>query len=281
MQKLLKSNYFLLLAFPAITSSLITVKPSIAATFASSEAGFHAYNFSISPKDIKTFTNTNTQAVNFSSQGRAKADAVARANFTSVPNLPLSFANNISRTKATGEGKDYFGIAESFASVTGYNFQVPSDGVFSFDFTGFLNLKAFVDNPSTEYADANGLISLQLYDQDGTLLDSLSIQANTTTSDTSNFLTNNKTENFAFIPNKTYFNTDFIGINKYANASVNGYYSRKFTAGTNLSLFEMKANRAHVVVPEPTSQLAVVFGVASILLIVKTKRKLIASNCTK
>ncbi|RUS96245.1 hypothetical protein DSM106972_087870 [Dulcicalothrix desertica PCC 7102] len=281
MQKLLNSKYFLLLTFTAITSCFITPKASIAATFAFSEAGFRFDNFSVSPKDVETFADTNIQAINFSSQGKANADAEANANFTSIPNLPLSFANNLSSSIAMGEGKDYFGSAESVASVTGYNFQVAPEGIFSFDFTGFLVLLALADDPTTEYASADGEISLQLYDQDnGVLLDSLSIQGNTATSNNLSFLTQNKTDNFSFIPTDTSFDTDFNGINKYAIASVKGKYSRKLAAGANLSLFELKNNRVRVAVPEPTSQLALVFGAISILLIVKRERKLLQNKIT-
>lgn len=279
MQKLLNSKYFLLLTFTAITSCFITPKASIAATLAFSEAGFRFDNFSVSPKDVETFADTNTQAISFSSQGQANADAEANANFTSIPNSPLSFANNLSSSIAIGQGKDYFGSAESFASVTGYNFQVKTGGIFSFDFTGFLDLQALADNPTSEYAGADGLISVKLYDQDsGVLLDSLSIQGNTATYNNLSFLTHNKTDNFSFIPTATSFDTDFDGINKYAYADVKGYYSRKFAAGANLSLFELKNNRVRVAVPEPTSQLTLVFGAISILLI--TKRKLLQNKAT-
>jgi hypothetical protein len=279
MQKLLNSKYCLLLTFTAITSCFITPKASIAATFAFSEAGFRFDNFSVSPKNIKTFADTDSQAISFSSQGQVNAEAEADADFTSIPNSPLSFANNLSSTIAIGEGKDYFGSAESFASVTGYNFQVAPEGIFSFDFTGFLDLQALAHDPTTEYAGADGVISLQLYDQDnGVLLDSLSIQGNAATSNNLSFLTQNKTDNFSFIPTETSFNTEFNSINKYANANVKGNYSRKFAAGTNLSLFELKNNRVRVVVPEPTSQLALVFGVISILLIVKREQKYIRAK---
>ncbi|MBW4600257.1 MAG: hypothetical protein KME29_11775 [Calothrix sp. FI2-JRJ7] len=281
MQKLLNSKYFLLLAFPVITGSFITATPSLAGTFASSEAGFRFDNFSVSPEYIETFTDTDSQAISFSSQGKANAYAEANADFTSISNLPLSFANNFSSSIAIGEGKDYFGSAESFASVTGYNFQVKTGGIFSFDFMGFLDLQALADNPTTEYAGADGVILLQLYDQDnGVLLDSLSIQGNTATSNNLSFLTHNKTDNFSFIPTETSFDTNSNGINKYAYADVKGYYSRKFAAGANLSLFELKNNRVRVVVPEPTSQLALVFGAISILLITKTKRKLLLNKVT-
>ncbi|BDA66444.1 hypothetical protein CAL7716_006100 [Calothrix sp. PCC 7716] len=276
MQKRLNSKYFLLLTFTAITSCFITPQASIAATFAFSEAGFRFDNFSVSPEDIKTFTDTDSEAISFSSQGKVNADAEANADFTSISNLPFSFANNFSSSIAIGEGKDYFGSAESFASVRGYNFQVAPEGIFSFDFTGSLELLALADDPATEYALSDGVISLELYDQDnGVLLDSLSIQGNATTSNNLSFLTQNKSDNFSFIPTETSFNTDFGGIYKYANASVKGNYSRKFAAGANLSLFELKNNRVRVAVPEPTSQLALVFGAISILLITKTKRKLL------
>lgn len=274
MQKLLNSKYFLLLAFPAITGSLITATPSIAGTLAFSESGFRLDNFNINPLDIKAFTKTNTQTVSLSDQGKVNADANANADFDTFANVAESFANNISLSTATGEGKDYFGIAKSFANVTGYNFKVADDGIFSFDFMGFLNLQASVDNPATEYALSDGLISLQLYDQDnGVLLDSLSIQGNTNTDtdNDSNFLIQNKTDNFSFIPTETSFNTEFNSIKKYAVAGIKGNYSRKFAAGANISLFELKTNHARVVVPEPTSNLALVFGAASILIITKTK----------
>jgi hypothetical protein len=274
MQKLLMSKHLLLLATSAITSSLVIAKPSLASTLATSNAGFRLDNFSVNPRDVKTFTNTNTQAVSFNSQGKVSADANANANFNTFLNPSQSVANNLSLATTSGQGKDYFGIAESFASVTGFSFQIAPEDTFSFDFMGFLNLQASVENPATEYAGADSLISLQLYDQDsGILLDSLTIEGSITTPSNINLFTNNKTENFSFNPSETFFNTEANSIKKDVNASIKGNYSRKFSAGANISLFELKSNRAKVVVPEPTSCIALIFGAASIFLIAKVKRR--------
>lgn len=274
MQKYLGlAKHFLLLTATAIASSLITAKPSQAATLASSVAGFKLENFSISPKDVETFTNTNTQAVSFNGQGQVNADAIANANFTTIPDLSKPFANNISLSQATGQGKNYFGIAESDASVTGYNFQVAPGSTFSFDFMGFLSLETSIDNRKLEYAGANGLIKVLLYDQEnGSLLDSLSIQGDIAVPSNKDSFTYNKSENFSLIPRNTSFNSSLTGIDKYVRADIKGYYSRKFAQGANVRLFELKSNRATVVVPEPNSNFALIFGTAAIIVIAKAKR---------
>lgn len=275
MQKHLKLlPRFLLLTASAIATYLTTATPSQAATYASSEAGFQLQNFSVSPLNVETFTNTSTEAISFNNQGQVNADALANANFSSLPKSSETFANNISLTQAAGQGKNYFGIAESLASAKGYDFQVAPGGIFSFNFMGFLSLQTSVDNPSTENAGASGLIEVLLYDQEnGSLLDSLSIKGNVANPSNLNYLTYNKSENFSFVPKSTSFNRQFTSINNDALALVTGYYSRKFTAGANLSLFEVKSNRASVTVPEYNSTLAL-FGTAAILLVAKVKRKL-------
>ncbi len=236
------------------TSLVVATSPSLAATLASSQATVNLNNFSHAPLDIFTLTNTNASTI--SSNGSVKADANAQANFIADP-LGATQADNFSMSKTSGSGESYFGLAQSFAGIIGYNFIVGENERFSFDFQAALNLETSIDQARFERARADGKISLELYNTTDPLnwvpLDFLTLSSNLATAGNGDFLTPQKSTSITFNPNETSFETSFGGSNEYAKASVLGSYSRTFDSLTSLTLIETKMNQASVKVPVPES----------------------------
>lgn len=251
---------FLLLVTPIVTSSAIapivlsiTASPSLAATLASSEERFDIGNFSHSPFEIETFTDTDT--FTNATSGQATAEANAFAEFITNP-LPPS-ASNASFSRANGNGSNYFGQAESEAAVIGYDFLVGKGETFSFDFKGFLNLKTSIDAPQSEVVNAAGDLSLVLFNSTNqnnwVSLSSFTLAGNLTTLGDGDSLVYDSA-NITFNPT---IDTSFGGTQEFANASVQGNFSHTFDSLTSLTLVEAKSNQANVAaVPEPSSTLA-------------------------
>jgi hypothetical protein len=270
-----KIKGFLAVATSTIATSLIAIVPSQAATLSSSLANFKLDNFSISPKEVKALTTTDSNAVSLAGKGKANSDAIANANFiTNLLNNKETFATNDSFSQANGDGKNYFAFGESFAQVTGLDFQVAEGETFSFDFQGFLNLKTSIDNPEIESAKARGLILLAIFDQDtGETLDFFNAAADISTPNNQDSFAISNSENIFFNPRGKLTNTSFGGNQESAQANIQGYYSRKFTESRTLGLVEFKSNRATVAVPEPQSIYSVLFGGFMLLVVAKKKGK--------
>ncbi|MEH2330436.1 PEP-CTERM sorting domain-containing protein [Nostoc sp.] len=243
---------FLTLATPAIATSILATLPSQAATIAYSESKFNINNFSSSPLDVRTLTDTLTNTI--STGGQVTADANAEAKFNIDAN---NSASNLSFSQAQGQGDGYTGSAESFAAIIGYDFIV--DKEFSFDFSGLFNLKTSIDDASTERANASGEFLYELYDSDsGSLLDSFKISGNLST------IGNN--DAFVFEPSSNItldssIDKSFGGIQEYALTNFKGKYSRTFDKSTRLLLIESKSNQVSVyTVPEPSTILGSLFS---------------------
>jgi hypothetical protein len=243
---------------PAIASAVPLVltlgsAPTIAATFASSEATVTINNFSHNPfdSDVITDTFTNVFAANGSS---VNTDTDAAASFVTAP----ATAFNSSFSSSDGTGNEYTGTADSFAGVLG-NFNINSGETFSFDFDASLSLATSIDNPQTEFANASGTVSFTLYDTSNVdnwiLLDSFEISSNiaTTGNDFLNFDDSNSNQ-FTF--NDVSLNPNFGGDREGATASTEGIFSRTFDRAANLTLVEVKENSSSVAVPEPS----IIFG---------------------
>lgn len=251
---------FLLLVTPLVTSSAlaplalsIAASPSLAATLASSKAGFDIYKFSHEPLKIETLTDTDTVAIATSGQATAEADAFAK--FITDP-LPAS-ASNLSFSTGSGDGSNYSAEAESLAAIIGYNFVVEKGETFSFNFKGFLDLKTSIDAPQAEVASANGDLSLVLFDNTNkNTLGSFTLFGGLTTSGDDDFLDYNS-ESITFNPT---IHTSFGGTQEFAKASIQGNFSRSFDSLTSITLVEAKSNQANVAaVPEPSTILASLF----------------------
>jgi hypothetical protein len=270
-----KIKGFLAVATSTIASSLIAIIPAQAATLSSSLANFKLNNFSISPKDVITFTDTDSNAVSLTGQGTASSDAIANANFiTDLINTKETFATNDSSSQANGDGKDYSAFGESFAQVAGLAFQVAEGETFSFDFQGLLNLKTSIDNPEIESAKAKGSIWLALLDQNtGETLDFFNAVVNISTPNGKDSFVIENSKNIFFKPNGKSDSVSFGGNQEFVQADFQGYYSRKFTESRTLALVEFKSNYASVAVPEPESIYSVLLGGFTLLMIAKKKGK--------
>ncbi|MBD2605817.1 hypothetical protein H6G81_15150 [Scytonema hofmannii FACHB-248] len=255
----------LLLATPAIASSMLAISPSKAATFASSQGQFIFTQFSQSPTATSTNTDTETLVIGIGN-GMATAFAEAEAAFIVSPPIAL----NSSLSIALGEGRDYLGLANSQATVIG-NFDVDANTNFSFDFLGNLTLLTSIDNPPAENARAFGDISFALFDtNNNSLLDIFSVAGNLTTEGDEDFIGVQKSDNVIFINRGSNFN--FGGQEEFITASFAGSLQRYFPNQTNLTLIEVKRNQARVSVPEPSTNVAAILVAGVIGVALKRKK---------
>jgi hypothetical protein len=257
LQKHLLAQGLFTFVTPLVTGLALTTSPAIAATFASSEAKVNLDNFSHAPTDISTLTDT--QVIAIATNGNVTADAEAEANFTANP-FGTTEANNYSWSQTEGDGRRYVGLAESFAAIIGYDFIIEAGDTFDFDFMGFLDLETSMDNLPGEYATAEGMISLDLYDTTNPgnwlLLDSFELSGILDTLGESDDLDYQFSDNFTLNPSNTALNTDFGGQEELAEAVIDGSYSKTFNSLTKLMLVEAKINQAQVqAVPESSSLL--------------------------
>lgn len=242
---------------PLVTSSLFAVSPSLAATFASSEAQANLDNFSHIPLSVSTLTDTNIFTV--ATDGQVTVDATAFVRFTAA-SLAETEAENLSLSVSEGEGSNYFGLAQSFAELVGYEFQVGADETFAFDFNTFLQLETSINDPSSEQASSTGSVDFELYDSTDTtnlrLLDFFNLSG-IVTSENSDFLDFTKSSSFSLNSDETSFDTvtgdTVTGTEELAKASVSGKYSRTFKSPISLTLVETKINQTSVQVPESSS----------------------------
>ncbi|MBR8837222.1 MAG: PEP-CTERM sorting domain-containing protein [Stigonema ocellatum SAG 48.90 = DSM 106950] len=265
---------FLLLATPAIASSVLAMSPSQAATLALADANLEVINFSQSPSDtsVETITNTVTVAKN----GIVGAMAVAEPTFIVAPPT----ASNSSLSQAFGQGTDYLGLAESEAKFLGF-FDVNANTSFSFNFNANLNLQTSIDNPPGENARAAGNISLALLNTaNNDMLDFFSLTGNVATPGDSNFIAFQNSDHVT-LTNPPVTKSDFGGNQESATASVHGSLQRSFANETTLALVELKRTQARVVAPEPSTTLALLIcgGVVGVALL-KQRRKETTSPCS-
>ena len=261
-------KHFLLLATPAIASSVLATSPSQAATFAVSSGNFNFTDFSQSPSATLSDTNTNTLAI--ANGGAVAAFANADAKFVVAP----PEASNSSLSIALGENRDYLGLANSEATVIG-KFDVAANTSFSFNFTGDLNLQTSIDNPPEENARASGDISFVLLDTASQkVLDFLSLAGSVITQGDSNFIATQNSDNVTL--SNISEDHKFEQKQGFATASVEGSLQRSFDDKTSLALVEVKRTQARVQAPEPSTNLALVISSGLVGVILRGKRK---GNC--
>ena len=126
-----------------------------------------------------------------------------------------------------------------------------------------LELKTASDNLNSERARAWGEVSFELYDSSKkTLIDSFSIFGQLNTLGGNDFLTVSPASQYITFENTV--ETDFEGNEEFAQAVVEGTYSRAFDS----PMQETKKNKVKVqATPESSSQFAIlVFGLAGIVL---------------
>ncbi|MFB2937759.1 PEP-CTERM sorting domain-containing protein [Aerosakkonemataceae cyanobacterium BLCC-F154] len=252
LSKLPHTKHFLLVVTPLVASFSVASSASLAATLAFSESRFELKDFSHTPLDTATLTDTQTLAI--STSGDVTAFANAEALF--IPDETK--AENFSLSTAQGEGVEYLGVAESLAAVIGYDFQV-NPGEFSFNFRGALNLGTAIENEKSESANAYGNILFQLVNSvTGEVIDYFALYGGLNTPGEGDYLDYEYSGNITFTeePDLT---TDFNSNTEFAIASVKGTYSRTFDSLTYLTLLEVKNNEVAVKAPEPSATLALLF----------------------
>ncbi|GAB1541079.1 hypothetical protein NUACC21_37490 [Scytonema sp. NUACC21] len=256
----------LLLTAPSLGSSLLAIYPSQAATFATSQGALEFTNFSQIPVNIGTETDTNTVAI--AKDGRVQAIAQAYALFTTTP--PEAF--NLSFSGASGDGKDYLGLAESKAQVIG-EFSVDTNQTLSFDFLANLEMETSIDNSPVENATARGDISFFLIDAaSDRILDFFSLSGNLITEGNDDFVVFDTSDNVSLT--QVSQELDFEGTEETAGIFVEGSFQRTFTNNTKVTLVEVKSNQTRVKAPEPSAILALVLSSGIMSIAAKLKRQL-------
>ena len=270
-----------------IAGSTVVALPTQAATLAVSE-GIVAIEFEQTPSEVEVDTDTKTTAVSGSDFSRAIAEANADANFSGEPSSDISCAfgnlitptdcdssasqaGNLSFSLAQGEGGNYFGLAQSEAKVIG-NFYLDANEAFSFDFLTSLYLETASDNLNSERARAWGEVSFELYDSNSeALIDSFAISGRLNTLGGNDFLTVSPASEYITFEDTV--DTDFEGNEEFAQAFVEGRYSRAFDSPMQLMLLETKQNKVKVqTTPESRNHFALlILGLAGVVLI-KPKR---------
>jgi hypothetical protein len=214
-----------------------------AATAARSFGNLFLDGFSHAPNRVDVLADR--QAIAIGQPGQVIAGATSDAVFNTDGSI---FAANVSLSEVAGSGRSYSGEATSLAAVFGYDFKVGAGERFEFGFNGLLNVLATADNQPEEQAQAEGLISFDLYasqdDTPGQLIDSLRLfgQANATQPQAQFSL--NGSQNFGVRSQQTAQQFNFTG-----------QFSRQFDRATRLTLVEAKQNRARVKVPETSGML--------------------------
>ncbi len=240
----------LVVTTPILASSVVSISPSRAATFAYSQGEVLFSEFSQSPSNVAVDIDT----LSITEGSMVQAIAQAEAIFLIEP----AVAFNSSLSKTLGESQDYLGIAESEASVIG-NFDIDANTNFSFDFISNLELATSIDNPPKESARASGDISFALVDaQNNDVLEFFDLVGNIATEGDDDFVALQKSDN-VFL-SETFGAPGFGGLQEFLAVSIEGSLERYFADETTVALVEVKRNRAEVKVPEPSSTLALLLA---------------------
>lgn len=239
---------FSLLAVPSLIG-LAIAPPIQAATFARVESAFELTNFSHLP--ISTSSSTDSDTFTFAASGEVDASAEARADFLSEPVQ----ANNLIFAQANGSGKEYFGLAQAESSVLG-SFLVEAGQLFSFDFSGLLELETAIDQPANERANAIGSIQIAVVDETdleapAILLDTFDLTGKLHTANNKDFLDLQLSDRFLLDTEQTLTLSRFGELSESVEANIVGSFQRYFDQDTRLALIEIKQGEASVAVPEP------------------------------
>lgn len=242
---MLKSRFkrLLLAVTPAVLGVAIITPGVKAATSATSSGFFQFNNFSHSPIDVKTETDTNTLTT--AEDGTAEATGSANAFITSDP----PEGANLVESSAIGEGADYYGLAKSQSTILGV-FQVGAGESFRFDFSGLFNLAAKSDDSTAEKASAWGKIMFDLFDTTNPLkpvfLDSFGLFGKVNTANDNDKLDFYRTASVVLDPLQTVLTSQFGGSEETASASIAGLFERTFNRNITITLLEGKYGRAEV-----------------------------------
>jgi hypothetical protein len=259
---------------PAVTL-FSSVSPGFAATFANAQTLTSIFEFSHTPTNIATFTDTQTVAI--ARRGFAATFASANANFDVdsclEPSTCLTEATSYSEAQALGNGQEYLGLAKGTAILAGYQFQISENSEFYFEFYSILNLEVSQNLISKEFAKARNNIGFYLFeDSSQTLLDFLTLNSSL----------NSANQYDVSIQHSNGFNLfssslNQVGGNLVSNSLLlSGLYSRQFNQPQSLTLMTVQVSSTIVEAPEPsTSVCLLVFGALGTALGLKNKVK----NC--
>jgi hypothetical protein len=135
----------------------VGIAPSSPAIIVGYAAAVTIDNFSHTPNETGTFTNTYTQTT----ANSASVISEDPADTVFISNSHELLAANLSQSKVQGDGNNYSGLAQSQAIVIG-DFDIDAQETFSFNFQTLLKLLTSVDNRQFERASARGSISFGL-----------------------------------------------------------------------------------------------------------------------
>ncbi len=244
--------------------ALLLTPDAKAATLSFSESTFEFSNFSISP--LNTSVQAVTDTLTVSRNGIVQATADAQSIFVTPP-LSLASAFNFVSSLTTGEGLDYFGVADSYAGIVG-DFNIGSGEVFSFDFTGSIVLNTEIKAPIFEVASSLAGINFNL----STLMDDGTVGTSLDYLDILAFLNTPGLDSYSLEK------TDSISLNSLSIsqssgslaesfvALFSGTFSRFFPQATKVQLSEAKAGLASIsaspyAIPEPLTILGSLLAV--------------------
>ena len=135
----------------------VGIAPSSAAIIAGSAAAVTIENFSHTPTETGTFTNTYTQTR--ANSGSVISEAIADTVF--ISNSHELLAATLSQSKVQGDGNNYSCLAQTQVAAIG-DFDIDAAETFSFHFPTVLDLLTSVNNRQSERSSARGSISFGL-----------------------------------------------------------------------------------------------------------------------
>jgi len=140
-----------LLSTPLVTDLTVGIAPSSAAIIAGYAAAVTIDNFSHTPHEAGTFTNTYTQTT--ANSGSVISDAAADTVFISKSHELL--AANLSQSKVQGDGNNYSGLAQTQAAAIN-DFDIDATETFSLNSQTVLDLLTSVDKRQSERESTRG-----------------------------------------------------------------------------------------------------------------------------
>ncbi|MGD1910488.1 MAG: hypothetical protein ACFB2X_06445 [Rivularia sp. (in: cyanobacteria)] len=264
-QYLRLSQKFFTLTTSVIASGLLSVSPSRAATFASSDTFLLFSDFSQSSSD--TFTKTDVETIGTSGEGKVElnSDATAFIEESSPVGINSSFS------LASGEDKNYMGLATSISEIRGV-FDIEENTLFSFNFIANLDLTGSIDYFPGENASASGEVSFELWDiSQNIILDSFSVKSGLFTTNNSDFIDYNQQGNISL--DNSSLNSNFGSQEELAKISFGGTLERYFDSQTTIALIAATNNQVKVSAPEPSNGLPILFCGAVIAIAIKDKSR--------
>lgn len=277
-----KSSQISLFATTAMFSSIfIANSPVLAATFSFSEAILDINNFSISPQN--PFTDSNTKAVAFSGDTEAISNANAEGSLISDADSDLAAINTNFYSSAFGEGNNFFGFGESSSLVIG-SLTIDPNQILSFDFElsldTFNQVDTLLDGSIATLSEVNFL----LFDNNtnsllGDFTATTNINTNLVEDINNDFISVEASRNVAF--NGDIFE-DFEGNIESAELSLTGSFAQFFNSAIQVRLEVATLTRSCVQapltndpctkVPEPDNTMTLFLGFLGLGLISRFRK---------